>query len=87
MSKFEDELIRLKDIKVGEYSPTECIIKYNDGSIRDYVTKKEVFLYDEDIDLNKNSLTYMMDYQKKIKGKIERNDVCICGSGMKYKKC
>lgn len=28
-----------------------------------------------------------MDYENKIKGKIERNDLCICNSGKKYKKC
>ena len=28
-----------------------------------------------------------MDYENKIKGKIERNDLCICNSGKKYKRC
>lgn len=87
VGKYEDELIRVKDIEMGEYSPTECIMKYEDGSIKDYVTKKEVFLYDEDKDMCKNSINYMMDYEKKIKGKMQRNDLCICNSGKKYKKC
>lgn len=79
---FRRNPFRIKDIELDAYSPTECIMRYNDGGVKDYVTKKEVFLYDKD--MNKNSLSYMIEHQENIKGKIERNDACICGSG---KKC
>ena len=62
-------------------------MKYNNGRIKDYIIKKEVFWYDEDKDLYRNFDQYVRIYFEKIKGKIERNSLCICGSGRKYKKC
>ncbi len=73
--------------KVKLYSPTKTIMTYSDGTVKDYITKREVFLYDKDRDMHKNSIQYMEDYVNKIKGKIGRNDKCVCGSGKKYKYC
>lgn len=87
VGKVENELKRVKDVAVESYSPTKCIMKYSDGSIQDRIIKREVFLYPEDKDMNANSFEYMSTYIKEIKGKIGRNNKCICGSGKKYKKC
>lgn len=37
--------------------------------------------------MNAHSYEYMSTYIKDIKDKLGRNDVCVCGSGIKYKKC
>lgn len=87
VGKFENELMRMKSICEEGYSPSKCILKYNNGRIKDYIIKKEVFWYDEDKDLCRNFDQYVRIYFEKIKGKIERNSLCICGSGRKYKKC
>lgn len=73
--------------KVKLYSPTKTMMAYSDGTVKDYITKREVFLYDKDRDMHKNSMQYMKEYVSEIKGKIGRNDKCICGSGKKYKFC
>lgn len=85
--KEQQLLENVRDEVLTTYSPTKCIMQYKDGTIKDFITKKEVFWYDEDRDLNDNSIQYMGDYLQKIKGKIGRNDLCICGSGKKYKYC
>lgn len=63
------------------------MMTYNDGTVKDYITKREVFLYDKDRDMNIHSIQYMNEYESKIKEKNERNDKCVCGSGKKYKYC
>lgn len=86
VGKSEDELERAKNFSVTS-SPTKCIIQYKDGSIQDRILKREVFIYEEDRDMNEHSFDYMSIYVEKVKGKIGRNDLCVCGSGKKYKKC
>lgn len=86
VGKCVQELNRVKSISVKS-SPTKCIVQYADGSIRDRIIKREVFFYKEDSDMNEHSLEYMRIYDEKVKGKIGRNDFCVCGSGKKYKKC
>lgn len=73
--------------KITLYSPTKTMMLYNDGTVKDYVSKREVFLYKNDRDMNENSIRYIDDYILKIKGKVGRNSKCICGSGKKYKQC
>ena len=73
--------------KITLYSPTKTMMLYNDGTVKDYVSKREVFLYKNDRDMNENSIHYIDDYILKIKGKVGRNSKCICGSGKKYKQC
>ncbi len=87
VGKSESELERVKSVPIESYSPIKCIMKYSDGSIQDRIIKREVFLYDEDKDMNAHSYEYMSTYIKDIKDKLGRNDVCVCGSGIKYKKC
>lgn len=83
----EEEIDRLNNKEFSLFSPTKTIMKYKDGTIADRITKREVFIYDIDKDLERNSINYMNDYIVKIKGKINRNDKCICESGKKYKHC
>ena len=59
--------------KITLYSPTKTMMLYNDGTVKDYVSKREVFLYKNDRDMNENSIHYIDDYILKIKGKIGRN--------------
>ena len=73
--------------KITLSSPTKTIMTYSDGTVKDYVSKREVFWYEKDRDMSQNSITYMDDYINKIKGKVGRNSRCICGSGKKYKQC
>jgi uncharacterized protein YchJ len=60
---------------------------FDDNDVHSYVTKKEVYFYSIDEDLDENFIQYASDYITKIKGKIGRNSICICGSGKKYKNC
>lgn len=83
----ETEIIRLSNKDFSLFSPTKTILKYDDGSIADRITKREVFIYDIDKDMDDNSISYSGDYINKIKNKIYSNDKCICGSGKKYKHC
>lgn len=87
VGKYKQELERVKDDEIISFSPSKCLMRYSDGTIKDHIIKREVFFYEEDWDLDKNSYTYMTEYLEKIKGKIGRNSLCICGSGRKYKHC
>ncbi len=87
VGKNQEILEKVKDSDLSTYSPTKNIMIYNDGTIKDFIVKREVFWYDEDKDLSLNSIQYISDYLQKIKGKIGRNSLCICGSGKKYKYC
>ena len=85
IAKKQDAFDTIK--KVELYSPTKTMMTYDDGTVKDYITKREVFLYDKDRDMDIHSIQYMNEYKSKIEGKIGRNDKCICGSGKKYKHC
>lgn len=84
VGKNENELKRVKD---NCEKPTKCLIKYKDNTIQSRIIKKEVFLYDEDENMKTMYIQYIATYMNEIRGKIKRNDKCICGSGIKYKKC
>lgn len=87
VGKKQEALEKVKDSDLSIHSPTKCIMTYDDGTIKDFIVKREVFWYGEDKDLNINSIQYISDYLQKIKGKIGRNSPCICQSGKKYKYC
>lgn len=87
VGKYKQELERVKEDEIISFEPSKCLIRYSDGTLMDHIIKREVFFYEEDWDLNRNSYTYMVEYLEKIKGKIGRNSLCICGSGRKYKHC
>lgn len=83
----EAEINRLNSKDFSLFSPSKTIIKYDNGHIADRIIKREVFMYDIDRDLEFKANNYISDYMTKIKGKISRNDKCICGSDKKYKYC
>ena len=83
----ELELERVKQVNFETASPIKSIMIYSDGTIQDNIVKREVFYYDEDRDMNAHFFEYISTYKTIIKGKIGRNDKCVCGSGKKYKKC
>ncbi len=87
VGKYKKELERVKEDEIISFGPSKCLMRYSDGTLKDHIIKREVFFYEEDWDLDKNSYTYMVQYLGKIKGKIGRNSLCICGSGKKYKHC
>lgn len=86
----QDDLEKIKSFKSNVSSPTGIIMKYASGAYHSCTTKKEVFFYDIDEDIYNNYIKYctkLIEYQEKNKRPIHRNDMCICGSGKKYKKC
>ncbi|GFI02055.1 hypothetical protein IMSAGC005_00882 [Lachnospiraceae bacterium] len=87
VGKYKQELDRVKEDEIISFGPSKCLMRYSDGTLKDHIIKREVFFYEEDWDLDRNSYTYMVKYLEKIKGKIGRNSLCICGSGKKYKHC
>lgn len=87
VGKYKQELERVKEDEIISFGPSKCLMRYSDGTLKDHIIKREVFYYEEDWDLDKNSYTYMVQYLENIKGKIGRNSLCICGSGKKYKHC
>lgn len=87
VGKYKQELERVKEDEIISFEPGKCLLRYSDGTLKDHIIKREVFFYEEDWDLNRNSYTYMTEYLGKIKGKVGRNSLCICGSGRKYKHC
>ncbi len=87
VGKYKQELERVKENEIISFGPSKCLMRYGDGMLKDHIIKREVFFYEEDWDLDRNSYTYMVKYLEKIKGKIGRNSLCICGSGKKYKYC
>lgn len=69
---------------------TGVLVRYNNGLFSEYALKKEVFLYDADLDIFNKHLQYVSELQQFKKNHlrdISRNDLCLCGSGKKYKKC
>ncbi len=86
VSKDVKELERLKN-SFSCSSPVKTIMLYKDGYIEDFINKKEVFLYEKDLDIKENFIKYIAIYNEKIKNKMSRNDPCVCGSMKKFKKC
>lgn len=87
VAKHKGELERVISNTILLSEPGKVTACYAKNIITDYVTKREIFLYKEDQDLYRHSFTYMADYMNKIRGKIGRNSLCVCGSGKKYKRC
>jgi SEC-C motif-containing protein len=52
-----------------------------------YLENTEIVLLHERSDFIKNDGIWEYDKGSFINSKIERNDLCPCGSGLKYKKC
>ena len=87
VGKSLEELERVKSIPEGSFSPTKCILFYDNGSAQNRILKKEVFFYEEDRDMFIHFDQYASIYKTSVERKIERNSKCVCGSGKKYKNC
>lgn len=64
-------------------SPSRAIMGYESGKQTAALRKKEVFFYDEDIE----QWSFFRELKHMINVNTKRNEVCKCGSGVKYKKC
>lgn len=85
-----DELEEVNEYKSTICGPVGTIIKYKDGKYYSCTVKKEVFFYDRDEEIFNNYVRYyseMVEFHKRTGRHIGRNDLCLCGSGIKYKRC
>ncbi len=85
-----DELESVKEYKSSICGTVGTIIKYSNGSYRSYTIKKEVFYRDIDQDIFDHLLEYyssLAKFKEVNHRKIGRNDLCLCGSNIKFKKC
>ena len=86
----QNELEQVKDYKSKIVGPSGIIVKIDNGSYQSCTIKKEVFYYDRDEDIFENYIRYYSDlvaFKMEHKRHIGRNDMCLCGSGIKFKKC
>lgn len=88
ISLTEEPLIKFKN-KTQEYvsSPERMIMVYSDNTISIATKKKEIEFYDTEEYLSKNFTEIYGKYLQNYKGKVNRNDICLCDSGKKYKNC
>lgn len=90
LAMHNEELEAIKDFKAKTYGPSGTIMKYENGTVKSYTVKKEVFFNDEDEEIFEKYVTYctqMIQFQNQHGRAIGRNDKCLCGSGKKLKKC
>lgn len=90
LAMHKEELEAIKDFKAKTYGPSGTIMKYENGTMKSYTVKKEVFFNDEDEEIFEKYVTYctqMIQFQNQHGRAIGRNDKCLCGSGKKLKKC
>lgn len=64
-------------------SPSRAIAGYESGKQTAALRKKEVFFYDRDIE----QWDFFRELKHTINSNTQRNDICKCGSGKKYKRC
>ena len=86
----ESDLSDVSKYKSTCDNPTNVLIHHSDESFSEYETKKEVFFYDIDLEIFNMYPQYisnLQQFKEKHKRNISRNDLCLCGSGKKYKKC
>lgn len=87
IAQFSSSLEVVKNSINIRQGASKSLAFFDDNQVHSYITKKEVFFYPIDEDLSLHFIQYGNDYLTKIKGKVRRNDPCICGSGKKYKSC
>lgn len=90
ISMHQDVLETVKEYKTSICGTAETIMAYSNGSYQSYTVKKEVFYRDIDQDIYENFITYygsMAQFKKINHREIGRNDLCLCGSNKKFKKC
>lgn len=70
--------------------PTNVLIRHSNESFSEFEIKKEVFFYDIDLEIFNMYPQYvsnLQQFKEKHNRDISRNDLCLCGSGKKFKKC
>lgn len=83
----EKPLKEIKNDTKGTAGPMRTISIYNDDTVSIFTTKKEIEFYDSERLFSRNYLSLFAEYKENYENKIKRNDVCLCGSQKKYKKC
>lgn len=79
------ENIKLK--KEITHRPIRTILLYENDDVSIFTIKKELEFYESEHLFSQNYISLFSKYQNEYKGKIRRNDICLCGSQKKYKKC
>lgn len=64
-------------------SPSSSFAKYTDGVHKEFIIKKELFFYEED----SSTFEFIIGGKVFSYRKLKRNDMCKCGSKLKFKKC
>lgn len=80
----------LEKIKLEErttQSPTRTMLFYKNDYVSISTVKKEIEFYDSERLFSQNYLSLFGEYKDDYTGKVGRNDICLCGSQKKYKKC
>lgn len=86
----QDDLGAVKEYKTSICGTIGTIMGYSNGAYRSYTVKKEVFYRDIDQDIYEHFITYygsMVHFKEINHREIGRNDLCLCGSNKKFKKC
>ncbi|EHJ4943059.1 SEC-C domain-containing protein [Listeria monocytogenes] len=60
---------------------------YQGGDVSINTIKKEIEFYKSEEKFSKEYLSIFSEYRSLYEGKVKRNDLCLCGSEKKYKKC
>ncbi len=71
----------------GMKSPERNIMVYQGGDVSINTIKKEIEFYKSEEKFSKEYLSIFSEYRSLYEGKVKRNDLCLCGSEKKYKKC
>lgn len=87
VSSQSEPLEEIKLEKESKSSPIRSIMYYENGDVSITTVKKELEFYDSELLFSQNYFELLNQYKKDYERKIKRNDICLCGSGKKYKKC
>lgn len=82
-----EPLEKIKLEERSENSPIRTILYYKNGDVSISTVKKEIEFYESERLFSQNYLKLLGEYKNNYEGKIKRNDICLCGSQKKYKKC
>lgn len=81
------EKIKLERKAAEADSPVKSIAVYKNGDVSISTIKKEIEFYDSEFIFSQNYISLFNEYKNDYEGKVKRNDICLCGSKKKYKKC
>lgn len=87
ISSQSEPLEKIKLEKITITSPIRTMLYYKSGDVSIATVKKELEFYDSERLFSQSYLKILGEYKADYEGKIKRNDMCLCGSQKKYKKC